>query len=323
MVRMNIVLKSTKPIVDKSELVEIDFEKLKKICGGLDKDQLKLPTWKSEVIPDLIGGDLVDYTLLFNTQCFCFWAKKDGPKWTVVYKGKKYDGAWGLFAALTKAKELGRPILEGKYLARISKEELGEIFRGNVEIPLFDERIKIWHEIGEVLEKRFSGRFHKIVEEADKNVVKLVELLVENFPSFDDSVILEGRKVCFYKRAQLAPDMLYETFKGKSWGEFKDINKLTACADYKLPQMLRRFGILKYTSELALKIDNFKLIPVGSREEVEIRANTIWACELMRQNIAKRFPKVTARHIDHFLWMSSQKKSPDAKPYHRALTIFY
>ena len=100
-------------------------------------------------------------------------------------------------------------------------------------------------------------------------------------------------------------------------------DELTAFADYKVPQILRKFGILEYSKNLAEKIDNKIEILRGSDEEIEIRANTIWAIELATRIIKKQFPQVNAFMVDRFFWFKGQQKSPDDKPYHRTRTIWY
>jgi hypothetical protein len=101
------------------------------------------------------------------------------------------------------------------------------------------------------------------------------------------------------------------------------MDKLTAFADYKLPQVLRHLGILRYSPELADKIEQRILIEAGSREEVEIRANTIWAVELMRQELEKMGKGLRAFEIDWILWNLGQDEAFKEKPYHRTVTIFY
>ena len=112
-------------------------------------------------------------------------------------------------------------------------------------------------------------------------------------------------------------------FRGKSYGGLKNIDKLTACADYKLPQMLRKFGILSYSLELSKKVDNKREIEQGSKEEVEIRANTIWAVELIKKELEKKIPEINSLHINDYLWLLSQDKSFKCKPYHLVRTTFY
>ena len=133
----------------------------------------------------------------------------------------------------------------------------------------------------------------------------------------------EGREVFFYKRAQIFAADLNGAFHGRDWGRFEDMDKLTAFADYKLPQVLRHLGVLQYDNNLAERVDSNTLIDAGSAEEVEIRANTIWAVELIRQALGRKEKTLTASQIDWMLWNLGQDNTYRAKPYHRTLTVFY
>ena len=110
---------------------------------------------------------------------------------------------------------------------------------------------------------------------------------------------------------------------GEGWGALRGIERLTAFADYKLPQMLRREGVLVYEPELAELIASYTLIPAGADAEVEIRAATIWAVELLRQALAQMGIQQTASAIDYRIWLESQDAPADGVPYHRTRTIYY
>ena len=98
-----------------------------------------------------------------------------------------------------------------------------------------------------------------------------------------------------------------------------NLDMLTAYADYKLPQLLRMYGVINYEKSLAEKIDALIEIVHDSREEIEIRSATIWAIELLRQ----RINTLTAGEIDNTIWLLSQGIQNETKPYHHSRTIFY
>jgi hypothetical protein len=129
--------------------------------------------------------------------------------------------------------------------------------------------------------------------------------------------------VPFLKRAQICVADLHTTFGGAGWGALRGVERLTAFADYKLPQMLRREGVLVYEPELAEMIETYTLIPAGADAEVEIRAATVWAVELLRQALAKMGIQQTASAIDYRIWLESQSAPADGVPYHRTRTIYY
>jgi hypothetical protein len=314
------ILNDIQWVVQRSRHVQIDRDRLAQVCAELDPGQLRLPDWRVPVVPPWRDERLVDFVLLFNSINFCYWGE---PKWKITFQGQPYDGAFGMMAALTRALEEGYALLDGASLARVGTDQFRHILRGNVPIPLEDERLAIWNAVGPVLVREFGGHWHELVRRANGSAVRLVELLVTHFPSWDDMATFEGRRVAFYKRAQLAAGMLYQAYAGQGWAAFADIDTLTVYADYKLPQVLRKLGILVYDDELASQVDSQMHIPAGSRMEVEIRAATVWAGELMRRALLPRAPGLTASHLDFWLWETGQQKSPTDLPYHRTLTTAY
>ena len=291
----------------------------------------------------------VNWLLLLDALNFCFWAEKGLPRWSIEYRGERLNGYRAEAAALTRAVEEGYTVWDARYLSEISAADLAAIFRGistgetsagkpaaAVEIPLFEQRVANAREVGRVLLERFDGQFSHVIEEAAGSAVKLALLLVEHFPSFRDVASFRGQAVRFYKRAQICAADLRAAFGGQQWGTLSDVDRLTIFADYKLPQLLRHFGVLEYHPTLAERIDREELLEPGGEEEVQIRAATVWACELLRQTIsttmteAREIARVapaiheplTAADIDAQLWLLSQD-TPNMRPYHRARTIFY
>ena len=55
-----------------------------------------------------------------------------------------------------------------------------------------------------------------------------------------------------------------------------------------------------------------------SEEEVEIRANTIWANELIKKELKKKIPNINSIHVNDHLWLLGQ-----CKPYHLTRTTAY
>ncbi|MBI4983695.1 hypothetical protein HZC32_03565 [Candidatus Woesearchaeota archaeon] len=270
---MNQILKSIKTVIEKSKHVRINKANLRKICLKFNPNDGKY--WMGESPVDLSKLDdkkRLNFIFVFNSINFCYWGN---PKWTIEYQNKHYDGAWGMIASIGRTIDAQIPILNAKYLSTLSKNDLSEILRGNITIPLFDERLKILQENGKILTEKYQGQFSAVIEKADQNALSLLEILTNDFPSFNDSTIHDGQKVLFHKRAQLAISDIYHTFKCRGFGDLKHIDQLTAFADYKIPQSLRKLGISEYSKKLAAKIDNKIQMPEGSEEEVEIRANMI------------------------------------------------
>lgn len=260
---------------------------------------------------------------VFNTVNFCFWAGKGERKWTVKIDGEELNGSIALFRCIEKEVERDTGFLAGDELADLSRSHLRRVLAGNVTIPLFEERLKCLNEAGKTLEQHFGNSFIGVYKRAGNDTVALADLLVTHLPCFNDTSEYKGEKIGFYKRAQLNSKMVSDALVANGEEELGNLDKLTAFADYKIPQILRNLGVIRYTKELADKIDSYKLIERGSGDEVEIRAATIWAVELIRQELQKKYDFVTASHVDSMLWSMSQTKAKGEKPYHRTLTISY
>lgn len=188
---------------------------------------------------------------------------------------------------------------------------------------MFRERLANAREVGRVLVERWEGSFARMVEEAGGSAVRLVGLLEEELPSFRDRASYGGREVVFLKRAQICAVDLSGTFGGRGWGAFRDLGRLTAFADYKIPQVLRALGVLVYGPELAAAVDAREEIPAGDPREVEIRACMVWAVEWIRRELAARGQEKLPYEIDWHLWNLGQQRLPGERPYHRTRTIFY
>lgn len=335
------VLSSTRPVVEAGEWVWINRDRLDTVVDQLhafshDKDTSQqtepaTPVWY-ERYHFFDGSErTLNWLLVLDALNFCFWAEKNQPRWGIAYNGEILNGYWAEAASLKRAVEEGFPLWDARYLSTMSSEDLAHIFRGipsengqdQAMIPLFEQRLTNAREVGNVLLERYNGQFAHVIEEAGGNAVKLALLLADAFPSFHDVASYHKREVRFLKRAQICAADLYGAFGGKQWGTLSDLDQLTAFADYKLPQILRHFGVLEYHPELAERVDRLELLQAGGEEEVEIRAATVWACELLRQDMASAGAKsITAAEIDQHLWLLSQNIT-SMRPYHRVRTMYY
>lgn len=299
---MNPIMESIKPVIEKPRFVKINKKNLLRFCSELELKERK--PWLHSTpfnFQKLEDKKELNFLFIICSLNFCFWGEL---KWKVEYKGNFYDGAWSLLATLRKAIERGFLILNWKCLANISEKDLKEILKGNIEIPLFKERLNILRENGRILINKFNGNFENVIERSKGDALKLLKIIVNNFPSFYDVAIYQGKPVLFHKRVQL---LVADIHRG-GFAKLKNIDKLNALADYKVLKILRKLGIFDYYPELSPKIDNKILIPAGSEEEIEIRANTIWAIELMKKEIQKKIPDIKSFDIDFYLWSLAQKK---------------
>lgn len=316
------ILESTRWVVERSKWVRINDDSIP--LAILRYGRSFSPVLQEELGCIGEGDKGVEWLFVVEILNHCFWCNPGEQRWEIEYKGKWLSGYWALTGSLKKAFKQGIPLHKADFLASMDLETLSEIFGGKGQIPLIRERCHNLREAGRILLDKWQGSILNLLEEASNSALKLVRLLVENFSSFKDEAVYENRRVYFYKRAQIFPADLYECFKGKSWGMWKDLDKLTVFADYKLPQVLRQLGILVYHPKLASQVDNYKLLPMGSPEEIEIRANTIHASERIKKNQEKSAGIYhLSFHIDKWLWYLGQDDSFRKHPHHRTRTIYY
>jgi Potential Queuosine, Q, salvage protein family len=314
------VLESVEAALPDCQHVTIDEVRLADVCTGIGADDLRLPTWEMPVFSRSSPDALAAQILLFNAVNFCYWGF---PKWQVQFGGELWHGSLAMLAAINRAFSENVPLLDAAQLSQLPEDEFDHILRGPGRLHLLPDRLANWRQVGTVLSDRFNGRFTDLIAAGRGDALLLVETLVDYFPAFDDAWPLYGRRVRFYKRAQLAAAMLYEAFEGRQWGELSRTERLTVFADYKLPQVLRGLGILIYSPGLAVSVDGEAPIRAGDPREVEIRVATVWAGELMRRALSPRLPNIAAMQLDYWLWNAGQQQSSLRQPYHRTLTTAY
>jgi hypothetical protein len=194
---------------------------------------------------------------------------------------------------------------------------------GCEDIPLLHARLIHLHEVGHALQAYWDGSFLNAIRHAGGSATRLVRAVVRAMPSFNDVAAYDRVHARFYKRAQILVADLYGAFDGEGPGLFRDLDGLTAFADYKVPQVLRHKGVLVYGDELREALRAYQLLPPGGVREVEIRAATVWSVELLRREMAARGRNLPAFQIDWLLWRIGQDVPRTIEPYHRTLTIYY
>lgn len=198
-----------------------------------------------------------------------------------------------------------------------------------VDCPLLTERLQCLHEVGIVLLEKFDGSFKNVVKRANNSAVKLLKLVTENFKCFRDEATYKNEKVGLYKRAQILVGDIWACFRNKGFGHFKDIDELTAFADYRVPQTLLWYGILEYDNDLLKKLRTNEILENGTEEEVEIRGCTLQAVELLNKYATEKLGagKINSVLIDHFLWDFRRKHAKEVLekglPFHKTFSIYY
>ncbi|MFA6208328.1 MAG: queuosine salvage family protein [Candidatus Obscuribacterales bacterium] len=350
-------------VIERATHVSLDLQAARQLALKLREDRLtpkhnqhwlaSAPDFAKSYWASLALPNQILFLTIFHTIGFCYWSSEpDGKRWTVKLDGVvKLAGAVKLEATdISKTKYLSTQVfysreeeadtnfhydgaiallismasnakfLDLEFLANLDFEQFKMLLAGqwsqNIDsLLLLKERHSL---ITSLAKKLISSR--EIIEAKLENTSapELAQQFADELPGFDDTAFYKGRKIYFLKRAQLLVSDINQVLP------IANIEGLTAFADYKLPQFLRHHNVIAYETGLAERIDkSIELLP-GSEEEVEIRAATVIAVELIKECLEKNGIVSSAAQIDSQLWLLAQTLDKSMmQPYHRCRTVFY
>jgi len=323
------VLASVTAVVDDTAHVRTSVEAIERVAHWMAFESFAPPTggpagpfdWGDD--PD----ELIDATMLKASLDFAFTDFDTGVKFEVDYQGRRWSDSEAMFACLHRALATGTPLLDGAYLTGVERSDLETIFTGNIEMPMLDERVQILGEVGDRLASDHGGRFHNFIRSCPNRMYAdgdgVLERLVLEFPRFDDVSQYQGRQVVIYKLAQLALWSLHLAVGEEGGFALRDLDQMTAFADYIVPVGLYLMDILEYSPKLEARIDAGDHIPRDSDEEIEIRAHTVYATALLTEAINARRGeerRLVIPEIDFRLWSAYHTTT---WPHHLTRTVMY
>ena len=311
------ILDSIKYVVDNSNYVVINRNNIDNVISLL-KESKREPWLNSDYLDleNFSQEQILFYLILCESLNFCYW--DSDIKWKIEYRDEWYSGSFGLFYAISKAIKNGYNLLNIEYLENITIEELDEIFKGTTSIPLLKERFEIIKQLVSEY-KQISNITQSMSANSD---IELLNNIVNHFSNFRDISLYKGREIYFFKRAILLVGDLILNISSISKSVKNDDN-MTGCADYKIPQVLRHLGILEYSDDLTTLIDERQEIQHDSEMEVEIRANMLYAIELIKEKLHQNGIDMNSVQIDNALWLLSKNKAFKDKTHHLTRTIYY
>jgi len=322
------VLDSVRYAVESSRDVSTNYEKVVEVASWMAFEELPMPEFPLPFgVEQGDPNQLIDFLLVANSIDTAFTDFTRHESFQVDYDGKHWSDAEAEFACLKRAMDQRLPILDGHYLANITRAELDKIFTGNISMPMLDEKLDVLHQVGAVLAGKYDGRFHNFVHSCSPRLYDngngLIERMVAEFPRFNDVSLLDGHEIRFYKLAQLGLWTLHVTLDSSGKFRLGDVEKMTAFADYIVPLALQLHGITRYSDELEHAIQSRQLIPRDSRWEIEMRAHCIYATALLCEQVNQlRRPdkRVIIPQIDARFWTHFHKTTA---PHHLTRTIMY
>lgn len=130
---------------------------------------------------------------------FSFWRNKDEPSFQVTLNGVTYSSYWAFCACLNRALEAEIPITTPSFVLGADEEQLKRLFidDNGLYIPLIDERIALLKDAAAKLESKYQGDFFNCLNDASFDALKLLNLIIADFPSFFDASWFKGQPGIF------------------------------------------------------------------------------------------------------------------------------
>lgn len=310
------VLETCQFVTDNPKHVKINYNKTNELINELlEFKNVHYLANESYGIYNMCTKDIVNFLLIYNSIDFSFWGK---PKWTINANGKEIGGSIALLRCILSLFKNRNSEDVYQELERMTLEEFSTILKGNIDIPLLEKRYEIVIGIAKIVNNKMNGDFYDYIKDLtiDKDIFKVI---LDNFPSFEDTRTCKGKKIYFYKLAQLLTSNILHVIENKEKLKV-DYSNLVGCADYKIPQVMQGFGILEYDSELNSILQSKIDIEENSSFEVEIRASMIVVINYIYKQINKSIDRID---INDFVWGKGQDKTKQYQPYHLTRTTSY
>eukprot|EP00474_Spongospora_subterranea_P003379 CRZ03837.1 hypothetical protein [Spongospora subterranea] len=324
-----LVIPTLEPIEFK--LVQIHDEGIDRFAQILAQQSPKVAMYTDyQLHPKPTDPRCPNWIFLIDSLNFSFWNEDPSRVFSVSLGdgGPPSTGYASICAIIWRALDEGYPMTDAAFWRDLDEPTWRHVARGDCcEIPLILKRLEIINATGATLCSEFGGDFANLISKADRDVYRVLELVLDYFPPFRDQT--PDGQYKFLKRAQILIADLWSCFDGKGIGKFDNINEVTMFADYRVPQSLLNLGIISYSEKLLSTLaDGQKLnelnenVVLFGREEIEIRASSILAVDRVQKRLGPSSPWNSIL-IDFYLWNYSKTIDRKSYPFHRVRSIYY
>lgn len=275
----------------------------------------RLPPWDDAGFAAVPRPRVVPWLIAYNAVNYSYWPDA-GPRWWIARRGQaigRDDEALAVMTALA-TEQVQAPAWAGG----MRTERLAALFEpapGAGRLPLMAARAAAIRELHEGY-RRLGGP-RGLMRAAGRSALRFVALVADAFPAWDDRRTWRGEELRFLKRAQLCAAMIHGRLGGEA---FDDAERLTAFADYRLPQVLRALGVLRVDPALALRIERGDELPRGGEAEVALRAAAVDGAERIAEATG-----LSTLVVDHFLWRTAVRLEAEGRvpPFHKTRCTDY
>jgi len=303
-----------KYINENSDYVSVDLNKIENFVQSISN--WKYNYWMSDLKEYLDEKKCIIFAFICESINFCFWGNENNND----NNYENYIGSEELFNNLKRNIKNDTSILELNRLMNITEDEfiniIGIEFKDS---PLLQVRYKLLKDTISIIYNKNENFYKELF--SLKSDIELLNYITQNFWHFDDMSKYKNQIIRFNKRATLLVNDLYQlsdTIKNN----IKSLDNLTGCADYAVPRLLCEYGILNYNEELSKIIFSNSLIEHNSDMEIEIRANTLYALELIKDTLKEKNIYLNSVEIDNIIWNMRTDKE-HSMPVHKTITIYY
>lgn len=297
-----------------SDYVSLNKDKIRSFIDNVSSWQYNY--WMDDLKNFLDEKQCIIFAFLCETINFCFWGNENNSDSNY----EKYIGSKELFHNLKQSIKNDPSIIEINNLINLTERDFRNIIGTEfMQLPLLAERFKMLKDTIAIIYNK-SDDFYKELFSM-KTDLDLLNYITQNFWHFDDRSEYKNKVIRFNKRATLLVNDLFQ-LSDKIKNNIKSLDNLTGCADYAVPRLLCEYGILVYDKRLLDIINSNTLIEHNSDMEVEIRANTLYAIELIKEALKEKNIYLNSVEIDSIIW-NMRILEKHSIPVHKTMTIYY
>lgn len=301
-------------ISENSNYVSVNKNRIKTFIENVSNWQYNY--WMNDLKTFLDEKKCIMFAFICETINFCFWGNENNDDRNY----KNYIGSKELFQNLIQRVKKYPSILEINNLINLTEDDFKNLIgKEFLRLPLLQERFKLLKDTISIIYNK-SDNFYKELFSI-KTDLELLNYITQNFWHFDDKSEYKNEVIRFNKRATLLVNDLFQlsdTLKNN----IRTLDNLTGCADYAVPRLLCEYGILVYDKRLLEIIKSNTLIEHNSDIEIEIRANTLYAIELIKEALKQKNIYLNSIEIDSIIW-NMRILGRHLIPVHKTITIYY
>lgn len=282
---------SKKILEESADLLKIDLNSVNQVLvPRLQRFMLDSHPSTTREGNDLSLQESLGVTLFYNVINFCYKDPENGHEYEFRKDGKVIKRSTGLFIAMMSADINWGDFLNVANLTPEKWAELTQIDENNTMFLGMDRGRRI---------KLFANKLVKDGFYSPGDFLEAMNFDTDNIlPYLADSGFFTDD---FLKRAQLNIRMLDDVFKQYKVAGIKNTNKLTAMADYRIPQVFYNLGAVIISPKLEMLLEGQYPIEPGSREEKALRATV----PVIAEHVAKAL-NIEEGYADTLLWTLSQ-----------------